>query len=29
VAFVRTGYPATSTTVLRRFGNVPDDLSSL
>lgn len=29
VAFVRTGYPETSTTVLRKFGNVPDDLSSL
>ena len=29
VAFVRTGYPATGTTVLRKFGNVPDDLSCL
>jgi len=26
VAFVRTGYPETKTTVLRIFGNVPDDL---
>jgi hypothetical protein len=26
VAFVRTGYPATKTTVLRTFGNVPEDL---
>jgi len=26
VAFVRTGYPETRTTVLRRFGNVPDEL---
>jgi hypothetical protein len=26
VAFVRTGYPVAGTTVLRRFGNVPDDL---
>jgi hypothetical protein len=26
VAFVRTGYPETKTTVLRAFGNVPDDL---
>lgn len=26
VAFVRTGYPVMSTTVLRTFGNVPDDL---
>ena len=26
VAFVRTGYPETSTTVLRRFGTVPDQL---
>lgn len=25
-AFVRLGYPVTSTTVLRTFGNVPDDL---
>jgi len=25
-AFVRTGYPETKTTVLRIFGNVPDDL---
>ena len=29
VAFIRTGYPATSTKVLRRFGNVPSDLSGL
>jgi hypothetical protein len=27
IAFVRTGYPDTQTTVLRRFGSVPDDLS--
>jgi hypothetical protein len=26
VAFVRTGYPETRTTVLRRFGTVPDEL---
>jgi hypothetical protein len=26
VAFVRTGYPETKATVLRIFGNVPDDL---
>ena len=26
VAFVRTGYPETTTTVLRRFGSVPEDL---
>jgi hypothetical protein len=26
VAFVRVGYPDTMTTVLRAFGNVPDDL---
>jgi len=26
VAFVRTGYPDATTTVLRRFGSVPDDL---
>ena len=26
VAFVRTGYPETRTTVLRRFGCVPDKL---
>ncbi len=26
VAFIRTGYPVTSTTVLRKFGSVPDDL---
>jgi hypothetical protein len=26
VALVRTGYPETKTTVLRIFGNVPDDL---
>jgi hypothetical protein len=25
VAFVRTGYPETETTVLRRFGSVPDE----
>jgi len=29
VAFIRTGYPATNTTVLRRFGVVPDDLTGL
>ncbi len=28
VAFIRTGYPGT-TTLLRKFGNVPDDLSTL
>ena len=28
VAFVRTGYPETRTTVLRRFGTVPDKLST-
>lgn len=28
VAFVRTGYPVTSTTVLRKFGNLPDDLET-
>ncbi len=28
VAFVRTGYPETRTTVLRRFGTVPDKLSN-
>jgi hypothetical protein len=27
VAFVRSGYPDTRTTVLRRFGSVPDDLN--
>jgi hypothetical protein len=27
VALVRTGYPDTQTTVLRRFGSVPDELS--
>jgi len=27
IAFVRTGYPDTQTTVLRRFGSVPDDLN--
>ena len=27
VAFIRTGYPVSSTMVLRRFGNVPSDLS--
>ena len=26
VAFVRVGYPESTTTVLRAFGNVPDDL---
>jgi hypothetical protein len=26
VAFARTGYPDAQTTVLRTFGNVPDDL---
>jgi hypothetical protein len=26
VALVRTGYPETRTTVLRRFGTVPDEL---
>ena len=26
VALVRTGYPETETTVLRRFGTVPDEL---
>jgi hypothetical protein len=26
VALIRTGYPVTDTTVLRRFGAVPDDL---
>jgi hypothetical protein len=26
IAFVRTGYPDSQTTVLRRFGNVPDEL---
>jgi len=26
VAFVRTGYPDSKTTVLRRFGHVPDEL---
>jgi hypothetical protein len=26
IAFVRTGYPEIKTTVLRRFGTVPDDL---
>jgi hypothetical protein len=26
VAFVRTGYPHSTTTVLRRFGSVPDTL---
>jgi hypothetical protein len=28
VAFVRTGYPEARTTVLRRFGTVPDKLST-
>lgn len=27
VAFIRSGYPVTSTTVLRTFGCVPDDLT--
>ena len=27
VAFVRSGYPVSSITILRRFGNVPDDLA--
>ena len=27
VAVVRTGYPDTQTTVLRRFGSVPDELN--
>jgi hypothetical protein len=26
IAFVRTGYPEATTTILKRFGNVPDDL---
>ena len=26
VAFVRTGYPDSKTTVLRKFGHVPDEL---
>jgi len=26
VAFARTGYPETRTTILRRFGTVPDEL---
>lgn len=26
VALVRTGYPETRTTILRRFGTVPDEL---
>jgi hypothetical protein len=26
VAFVRAGYPDATTTVLRRFGSVPEDL---
>jgi hypothetical protein len=26
VAFARTGYPDATTTVLRRFGSVPEDL---
>jgi hypothetical protein len=26
VAFARTGYPVAKTTVLRTFGNVPEDL---
>jgi len=25
IAFVRTGYPEGTTTILRKFGNVPDD----
>ena len=28
VAFVRTGYPEPRTTVLRRFGTVPDKLAT-
>lgn len=28
VAFVRTGYPEARTTVLRRFGTVPDKLAT-
>jgi hypothetical protein len=27
VAFVRSGYPVTRTTILRTFGNVPENLS--
>jgi hypothetical protein len=27
IAFVRSGYPVATATVLRRFGNVPDDLT--
>lgn len=27
VAFIRTGYPVSSITVLRTFGNVPDGLA--
>ena len=27
IAFVRTGYPEARTTILKRFGSVPDDLS--
>ncbi len=27
VALVRSGYPVTSSTVLRTFGNVPDDFA--
>jgi len=27
VAFVRTGYPVSRTTVLRTFGSVPDDFA--
>jgi hypothetical protein len=29
VAFIRAGYPVTRTTVLKKFGNAPDDLSVL
>jgi hypothetical protein len=28
VALVRTGYPETETTILRKFGTVPDELPS-
>jgi hypothetical protein len=27
IAFVRTGYPDSTTTILRRFGTVPGDLA--
>lgn len=29
LAFVRTGYPVTHTTILRKFGTVPEELSEL